>query len=623
MNLIILPCESCLRYKVATFFTAKERVVVHTALGATEAQMLAVNQLLQGRYLIVGKLGEGGMGTVYEAKDQRLNNTVALKETKLYEDWLLEAFGQEAQLLARLRHPGLPRVIDHFVEGDGRFLVMEFIPGDDLASQVEKRGRAFESDEVLNWGDQLLDALQYLHTRNPPIIHRDVKPQNLKLTEEGKIILLDFGLAKSMLTGTIVYGCSNYYSPPEQKQAAPTDARSDLYSFGATLYYLMTARKPADAQSRSTARSLAEADPLLPVVQVNPNLSRCVSDALMYAMSLDPGDRPSTAGELRRMLNDARDPSQDSQVTSVNDVTPRRIEILLDGRRTRETVRPDFAPAVVEQIRPDREADIKATQVGGLWDNTPGDNSTSSREITLMSRLRSWTARTFVIGVLQLLVAILAIAVSIFIYLNSRSSETKPSDKPPVENSEAGTTERLEPARAEAISYYVELKGGHKTAMASGESLSSDQRFKFHFVPRSSGYLYIVAPGEGNVPMTFLTDRPIPDSGVATNAVEAGAEFQFPKDNWIGLRDDSYQTPFTIIFSPTRLKAPGFFAASAGRSLTVTEQQELDRFLDEHKASRLDVLSEQQANGSAMKLSLPAEQLGQTPLVFRIDLARR
>src|SRR4051794_20560142 len=136
--------------------------------------MLSPNTMLQGRYRIVRELGRGGMGAVYEAIDQRLSRTVALKETLVDSEELLRAFEREARLLANLRHPALPKVIDHFIEGDGQYLVMEFIPGDDLADMLEKRGRPFSSDEVMRWADELLDALDYLHSHEPPIVHRDI-----------------------------------------------------------------------------------------------------------------------------------------------------------------------------------------------------------------------------------------------------------------------------------------------------------------------------------------------------------------------------------------------------------------------------------------------------------------
>lgn len=208
--------------------------------------MVALNTVLQNRYSIIGKIGQGGMGTVYLATDLRFGSTVAIKESFYNDPNLLKAFEREASLLNRLRHPALPKVSDHFAESDGQFLVMEYIAGEDLSELLEKRGGAFPVSQVFDWADQLLDALDFLHTQELPIIHRDIKPQNLKLTARGRIVLLDFGLAKgatiqlacATVTGS-VFGYSRNYAPLEQMQSAGTDPRSDIYSLGATLYHLL------------------------------------------------------------------------------------------------------------------------------------------------------------------------------------------------------------------------------------------------------------------------------------------------------------------------------------------------------------------------------------------------
>ena len=158
--------------------------------------MIGPGTLLQNRYRVTRQIGQGGMGAVYVATDERFNSTVAVKQTFFDDPTLRKAFEREAQLLNHLRHTALPKVSDHFVEDAGQFLVMEFIEGDDLSDLSERRGSAFPLAEVLRWADELLDALDYLHTQQPPIIHRDIKPQNLKLTKRGQIVLLDFGLAK-------------------------------------------------------------------------------------------------------------------------------------------------------------------------------------------------------------------------------------------------------------------------------------------------------------------------------------------------------------------------------------------------------------------------------------------
>lgn len=282
--------------------------------------MLTPETVLQSRYRIVRSLGQGGMGTVYEAIDERLDSTVALKETLFADERLRKQFEREARLLARVHHQALPRVSDHFSEGEGQFLIMQFISGDDLAEKFGQRRTPFPAGEVFTWADQLLDALDYLHTQEPPIIHRDIKPQNLKVTARGQIILLDFGLAKGqaseisrVTTSASIFGYTPNYAPLEQIQGLGTDARSDLYALAATLYHLVTGVKPPDALTRAAALVNGQPDPLLPASEVNPGVPQVLCSVLSRAMAQNREQRFRSAAEMRRALhqNDA-----DSTITS-------------------------------------------------------------------------------------------------------------------------------------------------------------------------------------------------------------------------------------------------------------------------------------------------------------------
>jgi len=271
--------------------------------------MLTPETILQARYRIVGQLGQGGMGAVYEAIDQRLDTTIALKETLFADERLRKQFEREARLLARLHHPALPRVSDHFSENDGQFLVMQFIPGDDLSEMMNRKRGPFPVDQVLTWADQLLDALDYLHTQDPQIVHRDIKPQNLKLTARGQIILLDFGLAKGqagdisrVTTSASIFGYTPNYAPLEQIQALGTDSRSDLYSLGATLYHLMTGVKPPDALTRAAALVNGQPDPLLKASEANTAIAPELDHVFARAMAQNREQRYATASEMRKAL---------------------------------------------------------------------------------------------------------------------------------------------------------------------------------------------------------------------------------------------------------------------------------------------------------------------------------
>lgn len=280
--------------------------------------MLEPHTVLQNRYKIIRLIADGGMGSVYLAIDEKFDNAVALKRNSLNDERLGKAFEREARMLNKLRHPALPKVIDYFKEENGQFLVMEFIPGDDLGTVLEKRKKysaprsnsiGFTVDEVLLWAGQLLDVLEYLHTADPQIIHRDIKPQNLKLSDKGQIILLDFGLAKGLpiqlsrvtSSGSIL-GYTPIYAPIEQVYGQGTDERSDLYSLGATLYHLLVGSPPIDALTRATRLLEGQSDPLESAHRLNPEIPAAVAEALMYAMALNRHQRPTTAAHLRSIL---------------------------------------------------------------------------------------------------------------------------------------------------------------------------------------------------------------------------------------------------------------------------------------------------------------------------------
>ena len=300
--------------------------------------MLKKGDVLQNRYRILDHLGEGGMGAVYRAEDtKRFNKTVALKEvlgglTSKNSEHFRRAFEREAKILIQIEHEAVPKVVDYFIETDCQFLVMELIEGEDLTSILEKRKTWFPVENVLNWTNQLLDALDYLHTLTPPIIHRDIKPQNLKLTSRGKIKLLDFGIAKdtdaelaATLTDHTFIGATLHYSPFEQLVRLPfyyeplrllygekvervmlqsADARSDIYSLGATLYHLLTNVEPFGAYHRTLEVWAGKFDPLLPPHKIVTHISPEISAVLLKAMEIERENRFGSALEMKTALQE-------------------------------------------------------------------------------------------------------------------------------------------------------------------------------------------------------------------------------------------------------------------------------------------------------------------------------
>ena len=272
--------------------------------------------ILRKRYKLTNIVGHGGMGNVYRAEDMRLPGRLcAIKEiqpdpNETPEAWAQaqEQFLKEASILAQLDHPNLPKVSDFFTEDGRDYLVMDYVPGQDLKQILEEsrqNGRPLTESQILIWAEQIMDALAYLHRQSPPVLHRDIKPANIKLTPDGRIKLVDFGLVKLMLpddnrTITVVQGRGTaLYTPLEQYggDGGHTDARTDIYALGATLYHLLTDVPPPDAKARFlNPRSLQAPRTLRPAI------SPSVSEAVMWAMEMHPDERPSSIASFREVL---------------------------------------------------------------------------------------------------------------------------------------------------------------------------------------------------------------------------------------------------------------------------------------------------------------------------------
>jgi serine/threonine protein kinase len=270
---------------------------------------------LRDRYVIQDIIGRGGMGSIFQAEDSRLpGRKCAIKQVthdrdlpESVREQTREQFYREASVLARLDHPNLPKVSDFFSAADSDYLVMDFVPGEDLKTimdRARRNGEFLTQEEVLGWAKQLADALSYLHGQDPPVIHRDIKPSNMKLTPNNVLKLVDFGLVKQMvpdeMTITVIQGRGTaLYTPLEQYggDAGHTDPRSDIYAFGATLYHLLTNYPPVEAKQR-----FLNPDSLRTPRDINPDIDIKVDAAIMWAMSMHPDDRPQDIGSFRNSL---------------------------------------------------------------------------------------------------------------------------------------------------------------------------------------------------------------------------------------------------------------------------------------------------------------------------------
>lgn len=232
--------------------------------------MAQIGDIVGGRYKILAQIGEGGMSTVYLALDSVLNKQWAAKEIKRVDDpaqrdLIVNSLVTEANMIKRFDHPAIPRIVDIIDEDGALFVIMDYVEGRTLEAVLESEGAQSE-DDVVDWGLQLCDALEYLHQRKPPVIYRDMKPSNVMLKPNGLITIIDFGIAReyrdegavTAAVGDTVQLGTRGFAPPEQYGGSgQTDARTDVYALGATLYDLVTAKSPAEPPLHHPAGSPA------------------------------------------------------------------------------------------------------------------------------------------------------------------------------------------------------------------------------------------------------------------------------------------------------------------------------------------------------------------------------
>ena len=368
--------------------------------------MVAIGDYLQNRYRIIRQLGEGGMGAVYEAEDaQRFGKTVALKEillnlTSKNSEHFRRAFEREAKILTQIDHEAVPKVIGYFLETDCQILVMELIKGEDLDEILEREKKPFSLKNVLGWANQLLDALDYLHTLKQPIIHRDIKPQNLKLTARNKIKLLDFGIAKDSeaeLSTTksahkTFVGATLYYSPIEQIiripqyfemlnsmypekankiSRQPADARSDIYALGATLYHLLTNEYPKPAHLRALEIWAGRSDSLIPLHVFNQEIPPEISKILSKAMEVERENRFNSAQEMETALQKV---------------------VGQEARRREEKERHNLLAeqAKLKHEREELEAERRKLEAERQYQNDPESSRKRQEEIEYEAKLKKW-----------------------------------------------------------------------------------------------------------------------------------------------------------------------------------------------------------------------------------------
>jgi serine/threonine protein kinase len=334
------------------------------SLPRTVNSTLSAGIVLEGRYRIEEELGHGGFGAVYRAWDIRLSKAVAVKENLDISSEAQRQFTREATVLANLSHPNLPRVFDHFVISDqGQYLVMDYVEGEDLLTLLERQGE-IPIEPALEWMIQVTDALEYLHSQDSPVVHRDVKPSNIRITPRGKAMLVDFGLVKfsdpRKKTTSGARAITPGYAPPEQYGIGKTDIRTDIYSLGATIYRLVAGIEPPESVQRLAGEHLTPAN------QVNSDISSQLSKLIDRAMALEPDKRYQNAVELKGALRDSL-AAQENQVSAKESIrSDKKRTIVVDRVTESLSKQVAVAPNIIPAIQPSSKGSVLPRRFG-LW----------------------------------------------------------------------------------------------------------------------------------------------------------------------------------------------------------------------------------------------------------------
>jgi len=562
--------------------------------------MLKPETLLHNRYYIKRAIGQGGMGAVYEALDRQTRQTVAVKQTFFSGDERLDkAFRREAHILEQLQHPALPVVVEFFADDESKYLVMQFVQGDDLAMQLKAQGEAFDVTTVLAWTDQLLSVLVYLHNQEPPVIHRDIKPQNIKTTHSGDIILLDFGLAKGLAfqdSSTSAFKTILAYTPNfaslEQRRGQPTDARSDIYSLGATIYQLLTNVTPVDAMERAAELGVKGFDPLPPVKQMNPRIPTEVAEIVMQALKLNPEERPQSAIAMRAAMRDAWEISQDRaeaktvfEPASETDAAPVIVETAPPPSMA-ETIR-DAAPDSLSEAETKPQATAPVAPAAVVT-----DASTTSKK----RRGQSYKVWSVILGF-----GFVAVIAGSFLWTTSlqKSMSSPPAESPEAANrpqstttappTAAGPSQPILTARSEYLRYYIEAETTAGASTLNGLDSLPTGRFKLHLRSPQAVFLYVVWTSipSGKV-STGLTNKPSESSGITSNKLAPNADFSFPASRFKQIDKADSQLLCTMILSPTPITELSFLDDRPQRELTTAEQTALKTYKEKHLNSSME-----------------------------------
>jgi serine/threonine-protein kinase len=620
-----------------------------------------VGSVLDGQYQIESLLGKGGMGAVFLARHILLGDRVAIKilppEVRTNAEWL-RRFRREGQAARRFRHPNAVTVYDLRTASDGTiYMVMEYVEGHTLDAELKKRGR-FTAGEAFEILEPVMSVLNTAHAMG--VVHRDLKPENIMIGKvqtngEAPIKLLDLGIAKmreiagAETTGTTELTVAGqvlgtpYYMSPEQwgeisRDGNPEiDGRTDIYSLGLVAYQMISGQRPYSAATLHELRREHIAVTPTPLVEKIPDVPRAFSDAIDRAIAKDRGDRQSTAGELAEQLRAALADSNGQapsgrtfpdipRAESSHSHTQESPGVLTKSDVNAATiVTVDAVPTTPPSVPPPDSPPPSSGGAPAVSDMSSSVTVVRENEPRVTPE-KSGSKVPVLIGAGVLVLVLAAVAVGGLFAFSWFKAKPNPDDTRKAAAT-SGTKTSVSPI--EFGRFWLQVpEEGKPDAIRAGDpvAMKSGQDFKFHFFPRQNGYLYIIGPGEQNLPTAFLTSKPAAESVLKTNEVKSGQDFTFPADSstkfhWITLDEAPGTENYTIIFSPQPLAAPLFLREQAtGKPLNETEQSELKEFLAKYKKEPVTELNTKDASAPFVTVKVaPAETSG-APLVFDVRI---
>jgi len=655
-------CPQCeTSYESATTFCPRDGEVLEDA-GAGEEM---VGRVLDGQYEIESFIARGGMGTLYRARHILLGDRVAIKtlkpEMRSNTEWL-RRFQREGRAARRFRHPNAVTVYDLRTGADGlTYMVMEYVEGHSLDKELKRRGQLTPA-EAWEMLEPIVGALEAAHEQG--VVHRDLKPENVMINRtpagELQVKLLDLGIAKlrdvaetqvgdggaltlaGQILGTPYYMSPEQWGEPSRDKSPEIDGRADIYSLGVIFYELITGAKPFGGNTLGELRQghVSRRVPLLH--RVVAGVPEEFAQAVERAMAKDRADRPATAGifafEMRAALGLAAGvhPTPDTGRLGAA-VAPPDFESSQTLIREKVAASATAAPRKGIETAPQatssqRTATAVEERPGARTpDATPGQTPfvTQAHSVALPAARRA-PRRLIVAGALALLLVCITGAGG-WLAWNGWQARRAAGD---VERGlvTTGAASAEPPAHFELMNYWIEAfdddtgEGAGRRIAAKELSLPSGQQFKFHFVTRERGYLYIVGPGVGNAPTTFLTARP---AGIMkTNLASAGADFTFPygEGQVLELDKNPATEEYVVIFSRTPLLSPAFLATDAGHVLTPAELKELEDLRARSKtALPVADVKDSGAQGEAATVIVAVQSAGapSEPVIFDIRIEHR